>query len=761
MTSEWLIERDSYDPAEDGFYESLFALANGNIGVRATVDFETGGGYPGFFHSRIYGPSVTETSQIVNLFNPTFRSVAVRGVSVPICRGNLVSFSQTLDLELAEQRIEAILRFSDRRIAVRAVTVIPATREEIIVCRIEVTALDDDLDVIVTCGLDWSAGNRDYGGIFDRVKVHHLEVRDRSWAPGRLSASFDNVGSGEVIDSATSILGAARARREVALRSRHAEAVMLTAERGQPVRIDSVTAVTVRRHPRVERSADEVLRIVLEPGLEALLADHRAVWARRWTDAASVEGPADLRIGVRFSQFHALQAVSRFADEVAVPARGLTSEYHSGHHFFNTELFLLPYFSWTEPNVARALLQHRVSTLSSARRYATATGFIGARYPSAADLCGNLAAPTEVNDVFSGRRWLNLSAREIVHNSGHVIYAIDEYLRASGDRDFVVSSCANVIIECARFLADLMRWDDSVHGRGCKAVTGPNEYHHGVDHHFGTNLLARWGLMWAAQFAAESDALSGLVEAEEVATWLSVANQIYLPQARSQVYPAFEGYFNLPDRTRGTGKGSSGVPGEPTGADQVTKQCDVVLAMLLCRTWFGQEGFKDALEANMAYYEPRTEHGSSLSVVHSAIAAFEIGDDVTGLQLLTAAARYNLAYRPTIHYTNGVHLPACAGTWLILVYGCLGLKTEGKRLILRPRLPEEIRSLTAPIRFIGARVVVSVMDTSRDTRRVRTVEVASDASNTSSIPVHIYDRAVILRPGQRQRMTLSEETCAQ
>ncbi|SHG39233.1 glycosyl hydrolase family 65 protein [Streptoalloteichus hindustanus] len=748
----WVIERTAYRRTEDSFYESLFALSNGRIGVRATADFDAGGGWPGFYHARMYARAVTVRRHLVNAPTPAFRAVLVDGVPLAVTADRVTEFRQRLDLRRARQELVVTVRDGQgRHTRIETTTLLPAQFTTTLVQRVAVTPLDHDAPVTVLTGVDWSTGNGDLGGQLPRVRVHHAEPLDLGYRPGRLDARVRSFGHEEEITERLAVLAASaepEARDVCFGRVRHAEALRFAGGAGREIRVDTVAVISTNFDDdavSVDPDVDAV------PDIDLVVAEHERIWAERWRRHAEVEGDPAIVQGMRYSQFHLFGSIDRGRTVHNVPARGLSSEYHSGHFFYNTEFFALPHAAWTDPAAAKAMLRFRVATLDAAREHARRTGYEGARFPEEADLLGESGSAHLVRDVLRDDEWEERAGAQVVHTSADVLHGLRSYVEITGDRDVLREECVPLLVETARYLACLLRFDPEVGGRTVRGIMGFDEYHYDVDHDFGTNALVSWGLSWAAETLRElaghhSEVRAALRErgiGEDVLQeWAVAAREVYLPPARDGVRPLFAGYFELPDELCSVEPGHN-LPGPVKENDErrlsgLVKQADVVQTMVLLSERFTRE----EIERNLRYYEPRTAHGSSLSPMTHAIAAAWAGDLPLATRLLAGTARYNLDFAPRDNFRNGIHLGAGAGAWLVLVRGFLGADASGEVLRFAPRLPEGVTALRVPLRWRGRGLTVALTADG--------LELVADGDNPLTLPVEVDGRRAELAPGGRR-----------
>jgi len=430
-------------------------------------------------------------------------------------------------------------------------------------------------------------------------------------------------------------------------------------------------------------------------GFDALLAGHRQAWAQRWTDASVViDGDPESELAARFAVFQLLSTADH-AGEVALGARGLTGEAYSGHVFWDSDVFVLPVLAAIRPATARAILEYRIRRLPAARAAARAKGLNGARFPweSAGD--GSDVTP----------RWVRGPGGEPVpiatgsheeHIVADVAWSANRYAAWTGDSAFLAGPGRDLIIDTARYWASRVRRssDGLVHLYG---VMGPDEYHQVVDDNAFTNVMARWNLRRGAELLAAGDHGS-----PEPAHWRDLADALVDGwDPRRQLYEQFAGYFALEPLL------VSQIAPPPVAADvvmgaehaagsQIIKQSDVLMLHHLVP----EEVVEGSLGSCLAFYEPRTAHGSSLSPAVSASLLARAGEPERALGLFRIAARIDLDDL-TGTTAGGLHLAAMGGVWLALAYGFLGLRAVDGALLVDPHLPETWRALGLTFRFGG------------------------------------------------------------
>lgn len=430
-------------------------------------------------------------------------------------------------------------------------------------------------------------------------------------------------------------------------------------------------------------------------GFDRLLAEHREAWAGRWADAeVTIEGRGDDELAARFGLFHLLSAAAEAA-EAAVGARGLTGTAYGGHVFWDADVFVLPAVAAIRPAAARAMLEYRIRRLPAARAAAAAEGHRGARFPWESAASGADVTPTHVR----GRRGELIPIRtglHEVHIVADVAWAAAEYTAWTGDTTFLAGPGRGLLVETARYWASRARRDGD--GRAhLYGVMGPDEYHEVVDDNAYTNVMARWNLRRAADLV---DHAGG--DRTEAAAWRELADALVDGfHAERGIYEQFAGYFDLEpllvaDVARPPVAADVLLGPERVTGSQLIKQPDVLMLHHLVP----DEAAAGSLAANLAFYGPRTAHGSSLSpAIHAALLA-RAGQADQALELFHLAARLDLDDL-TGTTAGGLHLAAMGGTWQALAYGFLGLRPRADGLDVDPHLPSTWDALALRLCFHG------------------------------------------------------------
>ena len=460
-------------------------------------------------------------------------------------------------------------------------------------------------------------------------------------------------------------------------------------------------------------------------GFTACQQAHFAAWDGVWERSeVDISGSDEAARNMHASQYHLNSIAPRHADALSIPARGLSGQTYKGAVFWDSEIFLFPVFAHTEPKLAETLLRYRIETLPGARCKAAEYGFRGAFYAWESQE-GGAEGCTDYNvtDVFTHRPVRTYFRDKQIHISADVAYALWRYFEITGKRDILRDGGAEVIMECARFYLSYAYRRLGSDRVELLDVIGPDEYHERVNNNAYTNRMAAHCMMCALAirdiFDDEPTFVNELTQRlgyEDDWRLLKQAAPALNPDFQNDtVIEQFDGYFGLEDCPLDTVKSRVLDPREYWGTNrgvaahtQIIKQADVIAMTALFPDQFSDE----TVERNWRYYEPRTEHGSSLSACMYALTACRFGRPDLAWELFIKTASIDVSGQSKQWageiYIGGTHPAANGGAWMIAVLGFAGLSVKNGEMTLTPHLPEQIRTLRFRVTSGGKRMLVTV-----------------------------------------------------
>jgi alpha,alpha-trehalose phosphorylase len=699
--------------------ESILALANGHIGLRANLEEGEPHGLPGTYLNSFYetrplpypegGYGYPEAGQaVVNVTNGKVIRLLVDDEPFDVRYGNLRTHVRTLDFRAGVLRREAewispagqavrisstrLVSFVHRAVAAILYEVEPLEEAARFVVQSELVANEPLPQSMVEdpragAGVGSALRSEAFSHHADRVVLcHRTEQSDLLMAAGMDHALEDAPEGTATETESTPDLGRMTIATEL--------------EPGQRLRLVKLLAYgwsSQRSLPSVRDQVEAALASARRSGWQGLADDQRAYLDDFWDRAdVELEGDAELQQAVRFALFHTLQSGAR-AELRAIPAKGLTGSGYDGHTFWDTEAFVLPVLTYTAPDGARDALCWRHVTLDLARARAEVLGLDGATFP-----------------------WRTIRGQECsgywpagtagFHINAGIADAVIRYQQATGDEMFERDVGLELLVETARLWRSLGHHDRHGNFR-IDGVTGPDEYSALADNNVYTNLMAQRNL-WAAAEALERhpDRARGLgISREEAAAWRDAAAAMLIPyDEQLQVHPQAEQFtehavWDFAHTTPEQYPLLLHFPYFDLYRKQVVKQADLVMALFRRGDAFSAE----EKARDFAYYEGLTVRDSSLSACVQAVVAAEVGHLELAYDYFAEAALLDLG---DIHHNtrDGVHLAALAGAWIAAVCGFGGMRDLSGSLSFAPRLPSALGRLAFRVTYRGRRIKVEV-----------------------------------------------------
>jgi alpha,alpha-trehalose phosphorylase len=716
----WSVRETTLDLDLLGQTESVFALANGHIGLRANLDEGAPVAIPGTYLNSFYelrplpyaesGYGYPESGQtIVNVTNGKLIRLLVDDEPFDVRYGQLIGHERELDLREGVLRRSAdwispagtrirlhstrLVSFTQRAVAAILYELEPHDAQVRVVVQSELVAnepgLPAEADPRAAAALEAPLQSEGFSGRAARVVLIHSTKRSRLLMAAGMDHQLDAPDGFEL--SAESEPDVGRVTVVSSLRP------------GQRLRLVKFGAYgwsSLRMRAALEDQVVAALAAARHTGWEGLRVQQRRYLDEFWASAdVEISGDLELQQAVRFALFHTLQAGAR-AEQRAIGAKGLTGPGYDGHTFWDTERFVLPLLTYTAPRAAADALRWRAQTLDLARERARELGLEGAAFPWR----------TIRGQECSGYWPAGTAA---FHLGADIADAVVRYQAASNDDEFERGVGLELLVETARLWRSLGHYDPQGWFR-IDGVTGPDEYSALADNNVYTNLLAQRNLVAAAEAVARYPQRAAQLGAdrEEAAAWRATARDMFLPwDAELGVHPQSEGF------TRHERWDFAATPVDryplllhypyvDLYRKQVVKQADLVLAL----HWRG-DAFTDEEKArDFDYYEGLTVRDSSLSASTQAVIAAEVGHLELAYDYFGEAALIDL--HDLQHNTrDGLHIASLAGAWIAAVAGFGGMRDHDGQLSFAPRLPAALPRLAFRLRFRGRRLQVEITKT--------------------------------------------------
>jgi kojibiose phosphorylase len=717
----WVIAENKYAPASLGQKETIFTIGNGYLCSRGVYEERHPAETRTTFIHGVFDDMPISFTELANVPDWTNLEIFVEGEQFSLAKpeSEILTYHRQLDLRTCILSRQVTWRSPQGRlIRLEFERWCSLANQHMVGLRCTITPLNFSGQIEVRTGL---MGHTDNQGL------RHVDILDQGHADGltwlRSQTRHTNIEIGQAVR--TTACGPAP---EVITRAtgpawgQPTDIISAAVGMGQQLTILKEVAITT------SREGDNPLQRAMallqtESSYDHIMADNKKVWDENWTASdVIIEGDPEAQLAVRFSLFHLLIAAPRNDDRVSIGAKTLSGYGYRGHTFWDTDIFALPFFTFTQLNIARNLLMYRYHNLPGARAKAADNGFEGAQFPweSAAD--GVEVTPRWVPQFENPSRLLRIWPGDIeIHITADIAYAVWFYWQASGDDGWMRDFGVDLILEGAVFWGSRVEKGDDDFYHLCDVI-GPDEYHDHVDDNAYTNQMVAWHLQTALDILAwlrrkSTDRYTELVKrldlsAERLKHWDEVSRRMFVNKADDGLIEQFSGYFELNDADIAVLRDPTrthsmhtilGIEG--ANQSQVIKQPDVLMLLILLRDQYSPE----EIRVNWNYYHPRTdhEHGSSLGPSITAILACLIGDPEEGYIHFMRAARTDLQDN-RLNAREGIHAASAGGLWQDIIFGFAGLVLEPEGYNFSPKLPAHWKRLAFALQLHGQDLWVEI-----------------------------------------------------
>jgi maltose phosphorylase len=489
----------------------------------------------------------------------------------------------------------------------------------------------------------------------------------------------------------------------------------------------------------------EAVGRAVDAGFESLLDAQINAWAAKWEESdIKIEGDIAAQQGIRFNIFHMNQTYTGEDERLNIGPKGFTGEKYGGSTYWDTEAYCLPFYLATaDEKVGRQLLVYRYKHLQKAIENAEKLGFSdgAALYPM-----------VTMNGEECHNEW-EITFEEI-HRNGAIAFAIYDYIRYTGDKQYLTEYGLEVLVGIARFWAQRVNWSEAKKQYVMLGVTGPNEYENNINNNWYTNYIACWTMDYAREaiefvksddvekYLAVANKMS-LNEATETAKWADISEKMYYPANEEMGIFLQQDNFLDKEIIKVSDLDKKHLPiNQNWSWDRILRSCFIKQADVLQGLYLFEEHFSEAEHRkNFDFYEPITVHESSLSPCVHVILASKLGKEEKAYEMYVRTARLDLD-----DYNNdtedGLHITSMAGTWMSVTKGFGGMRVYDNMLHFAPIIPKQWTSFDFNIRFRG-----TVLDV-KTTQKTVTVTNHSDADLT----VKVYGELVEVKGNSAAEM---------
>ncbi|HAG81065.1 MAG TPA: beta-phosphoglucomutase, partial [Cyanobacteria bacterium UBA12227] len=741
---DWDVIETQFDPSQLHHKETVFTVGNGYLGTRGS--FEEG--YPGAMGATlihgVYDDVPIVYTELANCPDWLPLVIILNGDRFRLDQGEILSYSRQLDLRRGIVSRDVRWRSgSGYTVDIHFERFASLADQHVLALRCHVTPLDFDGTLEVQASIN---------GYPDNQGVMHWEWINQGDFDFELASTPNSLQSPEPdehlnnpkskiqnpkskgvwlhlrtrntgieLGAATrlTVSDAAASVRVTGCQGYPSLSATFPAQSGQTVTLEKIVTVFTSREDKVPaQAAQDKLRE--QPNYTTLLSAQESAWDEVWQGSdVVIEGDTKAQFAIRYNLFQALISASRHDDTVSIPAKTLSGFAYRGHVFWDTEIFILPFLIFTQPELARNLLTYRYHTLNGARRKARDTGYKGAVFAWESASTGDEVTPRWVPPPDDGTELVRIwcGDREL-HINSDVPYAVLQYWQTTGDDEWMREYGAELVLDTAVYWGSRVEWNPKQEYYEIREVIGTDEYHEHVSNNAFTNRMVQWHLEKALEvldwlrghYPDQAAQLTQKLQVtlERQARWRDIISHLWVPyNPETGIIEQFEGFFNLEDINladyeprRRSMQAILGIEG--ANKRQVLKQPDVLMLLYLLRESPGKYDNEQTLQKNWDYYAPRTDitYGSSLGpAIHAALASY-LDQATEAYDRFMQAALVDLEDTRG-NAKEGIHAASTGGVWQAIVFGFGGVRTTEGKPVANPHLPPAWTRLKFKLQWRG------------------------------------------------------------
>ncbi|MFC4025242.1 glycoside hydrolase family 65 protein [Oceanobacillus longus] len=773
----WVVSDTAFSPDTLGKTESIMYLGNGYMGLRSATEEPYLKEVRNLLVSGTFNKfSEEEVTELPNVSDMTRLDIRVDGERFSLELGETKEYVKQLNLKTAELTRTfnwtspkgKELRFHFRRF-------VSLDNLHLIGMKMDIESLTDPVEISFDSGINAQLSNTGsqhfHEGekrIFDKRFVQLIQTTIESNIDIVLNTAHQLTLNGKNVQEEPVMN---MDRRKVWL------TFDLALQPGDKLELEKLTTVYTSRDKEFDTPEYQLkklrehslndLRSSSEKGYDALFQSHKEAWKNKvwsvYNFEVNSENPFD-QLSLRFALYHLTVMTPAHDERMGIAAKALSGEGYKGHSFWDTELFILPFFTYSNPEVAKSLLKYRYHGLAGARSKAKDNGYEGAMYPweAAWPTDGEVTPVWGAVDIVTGEQTKIWSGFIEQHITSDIAFAVYQYYNVTGDQEFMNKYGYEMVFDTARFWTSRLEWNKAKQEYHINNVIGPDEYKEHVDNNAFTNYMAHFNIKLAISYYDKLEKenptlLSNLTKQldlkEAYKLWKSKLTKIYLPKPRKEdaVIPQDDTYLhlNVLDLTKykqadKVGTLFSEYNLEQVNQMQITKQADVMILLYLLEQ--ADNVFTNEIkQANFDYYEPKTTHDSSLSLSTHAIMANDLGKNELAYLLFKKASEIDLG--PFMHSSDhGIHAASLGGIWQAAVFGFAGIRLVEGKLRINPRLPKHWKDMKFTINWKGQPVSLTI------TNDILTIHPLNGGMITFEVFGNTYET------NQEMEVKLEEET---
>ena len=724
---EWNIIEKGFDPHLNKISESIFSLGNGRMGQRANFEETyTGDTLPGNYVAGVYYPDKTRVgwwkngypeyfAKVLNASNWIGIEVKLDDEILDLAKAEVSHFKRVLNMHagILERTFTAKLK-SGKTVKVKSTRFCSIADDEVGAIRYSITPLDFDGKITLMPFIDGDVKNQDSNydeKFWDLVADEITETE--AYIKLRTKKTEFEVCTGSTIEIHKNGEKISVNPEPVRKEKFVGQVISIDVKANEEITLVKIAAnLSSENYPKESllKETKAVITKASAKGFDTLLSEQTAAWATKWEESdIIIEGDISAQQAIRFNIFQLFQTYTGKDDRLNIGPKGFTGEKYGGSTYWDTEAYCVPFYLATAPQeVSKNLLIYRHKQLGKAIENAAKLGFKdgAALYPM-----------VTMNGEECHNEW-EITFEEI-HRNGAIAFAIYNYVRYTGDENYLSDYGLEVLIAIARFWKQRVNWSSDKQQYVMLGVTGPNEYENNVNNNWYTNILATWCMKYATEAAEiaknqQPEKYNSLLKSinfdqQEFADWAAIIEKMYYPaDAEKGIFLQQDGYLDKEQTLVKDLPASDRPINQKWSWDRILRSPFIKQADVLQGLYFFEADYDlETIRRNFDFYEPRTVHESSLSpCVHSILAA-KLNDEARAYEFYLRTARLDLD-----DYNNdtqdGLHITSMAGTWMSVVEGFAGMRVRDGKLMFSPFLPAQWKSFSFTIGFRGATLKIVI-----------------------------------------------------
>ncbi len=729
--SNWVFGEDVFNINYTGKCESIMCQGNGYLCARAATEENYINNVRNTFVSGTFNKFGEEVTELPNVPDVIAMPFVIDGDALDLSKGTIKEYIRKLNLQngLLERSFNwtspngTELHFVFKRI-------VSFKHKHLIAQEVQITPINKDASIKLSSGIN--------GQLSNSGSQHFLEGEKRCYDSKYMQYLCETSESkiDFVINTVHGFGKLEKAPEQLIVIDRRKIYMKYSVgvKRGETFKITKFSNVHTTRDAENEgldinalksKSLDE-LKSASEKSFETLLEESASVWQELWDkkDIKIIGNDFD-QLAIRFAIYHLAVMSPVHDNRMNIGAKGLSGEGYKGHAFWDTEIFMLPHFIYSDPKSARSLLEYRYNCIEGARRKAKEYNCEGAMYPweSAWIEDGEVTPLYGAADIITGEASKIWTGIIELHITSDVAFGVYHYYTVSGDHDFMEKYGYEIILDTAKFWQSRLEYNKEKDRYEINNVIGPDEYKEHVNNDAFTNYMAHWNIRLAMEYYTELkmknnelfQKLNAKLDLDRVyKSWQEKLDKIFLPKAdENKIVPQNDTFMSLPPLDLSKYKASDVVGtiyndynGKQINQMQVIKQADVLVLFYLLEDLFD----KETKCANFYFYEDKCLHDSSLSLSTHSVLASDLHENEMAYKLFERACRIDLGPVMTTS-DHGIHAASFGGIWQCVVNGFAGVRMVGGKLRISPNLPENYSEIESKIYWKGQQLRINVTKT--------------------------------------------------